>query len=130
LSLPEAGSGFLKARDGEPVFGEPWHAQALALADVLVKRGVISPARWAETLGAEIKALKAEPDDRETYFRAVLAALERALDGNGAVTAAELDEREHQWERAYLRTPHGQPVELAAGMEPDERPRARQGRKA
>jgi hypothetical protein len=49
----------------------------------------------------------------------VLAALERVLAENGAVTRAELDEREEQWERAYLRTPHGKPVELAAGMKPD-----------
>jgi nitrile hydratase accessory protein len=111
--------GFLKAKDGEPVFGEPWHAQTLALADLLVKRGAVSAARWTETLGAEIKALEASPDDRETYYRAVLAALERLLAENGSVTAAELDEREHQWERAYLRTPHGKPVELAAGLEPD-----------
>ena len=91
----------------------------LLIADLLVKSGAISSARWAETLGAEIKALKAEPDDRETYFRAVLAALERLLTENGSVTHAELDEREHQWERAYLRTPHGKPVELAAGSAPD-----------
>ena len=112
--------GLLKAKDGEPVFGEPWHAQTLALADVLVKRGVISAARWAETLGAEIKALEAEPDDRETYYRAALTALERALMESGTVTHEELDEREHQWKRAYLSTPHGQPVELAAGAEPVE----------
>jgi hypothetical protein len=117
LNSPEF--GLLKARDGEPAFGEPWHAQTLALADLLIQRGVISAARWAETLGAEIAALKAAPDDRETYFRAVLAALARALEETGAVTSAELDEREHQWERAYLRTPDGQPVELAAGMEPE-----------
>ena len=86
------------------MFGEPWHAQTLALADLLVKSGAISSAPWAETLGAEIKALNAEPDDRETYFRAVLAALERLLAENGGVTHAELDEREHQWERAYLRS--------------------------
>jgi nitrile hydratase accessory protein len=100
------------------MFGEPWHAQALAIADLLVTRGVVSPARWAETLGAEIKTLHAAHDDRETYFRAVLAALERVVTENGAVTHAELDEREEQWERAYLRTPHGKPVELAAGMKP------------
>jgi len=117
LNQPEL--GFLKAKDGEPVFGEPWHAQTLALADLLVKRGVVSSAKWAETLGAEIRALNAEPDDRETYFRAVLAALERLLAENGSVSAVELHEREHQWERAYLRTAHGQPVELAAGVEPD-----------
>jgi nitrile hydratase accessory protein len=119
LNPPELGSGFLKAKDGEPAFGEPWHAEALAMADLLVKRGVVSGARWAETLGAEIAALKGKPDDRETYYRAALAALERVLLENGSVTRAELDEREHQWERAYLRTPHGQPVELGAGMEPE-----------
>jgi nitrile hydratase accessory protein len=115
LSQPDK-PGFLKARDGEPVFGEPWHAQTLALADVLVKRGVISAERWAEALGEEIKALKAEPDDRETYYRAVLSALERLLVENGRVTPEELHEREHAWERAYLNTPHGAPVELAAGI--------------
>jgi hypothetical protein len=117
LNRPELGS--LKVKDGEPVFGEPWHAETLALADLLVKGGAISSARWAEALGAEIKALKAAPDDRETYFCAVLAALERLLGENGDVTPAELHEREHQWERAYLRTPHGKPVELIAGIEPD-----------
>ena len=119
MNRPEVGSGFLKAKDDEPVFGEPWHAETLALADLLVKSGAISSARWAETLGAEIRALNAEPDDRETYYRAVLAALERLLAENGAVSPTELHEREHQWERAYRRTPHGKPVELAAGMEPD-----------
>jgi Nitrile hydratase beta subunit len=113
------GAGFLKAKDGEPAFGEAWHAQTLALADLLVKRGVVSPTRWAETLGAEIEALKAGPDDRETYFRAVLAGLERVLAEIGGVTRAELDAREQQWERAYLATPHGKPVELAAGAEED-----------
>ena len=115
MNRPEL--GFLKAKDGDPVFGEPWHTQTLALADFLVKSGAIASARWAETLGAEIKALNAEPDDRETYYRAVLGALERLLAENGSVTPAELHEREHQWERAYLRTPHGKPVELAAGLE-------------
>jgi nitrile hydratase accessory protein len=120
LNRPEIGSSFLRAKDGEPAFGEPWHAQTLAIADCLVKSGGISPGRWAETLGAEIKALGAEPDDRETYYRAVLAALERVLTENGAVTRAELDERERQWERAYLNTPHGKPVELGAGAEPKQ----------
>ncbi|HEY4809389.1 MAG TPA: hypothetical protein VIH81_16850 [Roseiarcus sp.] len=119
MNQPKLEQGFLKAKDGEPAFAESWHAETLAIADLLVKRGVVSAARWAQTLGAEITALNAAPDDRETYYRAVLAALERVLAENGAVTRAELDEREEQWERAYLRTPHGKPVELAAGMKPD-----------
>ncbi len=120
MNRPELGAGFLKAKDGEPVFGEPWHAQTLALADLLVKSGAISSARWAETLGAEIKALNAEPDDRETYYRAVACCARAAARGERQRnTHAELEEREHQWERAYLRTPHGKPVELAAGMKPE-----------
>jgi hypothetical protein len=65
LNRPELEQGFLRAKDGEPAFGEPWHAETLAIADLLVKRGVVSAARWAQTLGAEITALKAAPDDRE-----------------------------------------------------------------
>ncbi len=117
--MREPEPGLLKARDGEPAFDEPWQAETLALADLLVRRGSISPARWAEALGAEIEALQTAPDDRETYYRAVLAALERLLAEKGAVARAEIDERERQWERAYLRTPHGKPVELSAGLEPD-----------
>ena len=119
MNRPELGPGFLKGKDGEPVLASRGTHKRSAFADLLVKTGAISSPRWAETLGAEIEALGAEPDSRETYFRAVLAALERVLRENGSVTRAELDEREHQWERAYLRTPHGQPVELAAGREPD-----------
>jgi nitrile hydratase accessory protein len=104
----------LKARDGEPAFGEPWHAQALAMADLLVRSGMVSAARWAEALGSEINASASngEADEREAYFRAALAALERLLLKDGRITRSELDEREHAWEHAYLSTPHGQPVKL------------------
>ena len=111
--------GFLKAKDGEPVFGEPWHAQTLALADLLVKSGASPPRDGRRRSAPRSRRSKPAPTISESYYRAVLAALERLLAENGSVTAAELDEREHQWERAYLRTPHGKPVELAAGLEPD-----------
>lgn len=117
MNRPELASGHLKSREGEPVFGEPWHAQAIAMADLLVRSGRISGNEWAETLGAEIRVLEAAqtPDNRESYFRAVLAALVRLLAEDGSVRSEELAEREGQWERAYLRTPHGQPVELDGG---------------
>ena len=87
------------------------------MADLLVGSGKISRTLWAETLGAEIRGLAAggARDDRESYFRAVLAALGRLLADDGSVPPAELAERERQWERAYLRTPHGQPVEAGRG---------------
>jgi nitrile hydratase accessory protein len=101
-------------RDGEPIFGEPWHAQASAMASLLVGSGVISAPQWAETLGAELRAagLAGSPDDTETYYRAVLSALERLLDQGRAISREELERRRNDWERAYLRTPHGQPVVL------------------
>jgi hypothetical protein len=52
-------------------------------------------ARVGRRRSEPIKSLNAEPDDRETYYRAVLAALERLLAENGSVTPAELHEREH-----------------------------------
>ena len=74
----------------------------------------VSAARWAEALGSEINASASngEADEREAYFRAALAALERLLLKDGRITRSELDEREHAWEHAYLSTPHGQPVKL------------------
>lgn len=114
MNSPDLGWGYLKTRDGEPAFAEPWHAQALAMADLLVRSGQISAARWAETLGSEIKALEISgaADETETFFRAVLSALERLLSTDGRITPSELDKREHAWEHAYLSTPHGQPVKL------------------
>ena len=84
------------------------------MADLLVESGQISVPRWAETLGSEIKASekRGEADEPETYFRAVLSALERLLADDGRITPAELEVREHAWEHAYLGTPHGQPVKL------------------
>jgi hypothetical protein len=117
LSRPEPGWGHLKRRDGEPSFGEPWHAQALALADLLIASGRLSPARWAEALGWEVRASWAagERDDTESFFRAALSALERLLAEDGSVTPSEVALRQRLWERAYLNTPHGRPVELSRG---------------
>lgn len=114
MNPPEPHAGQLKSQDGIPAFLEPWHAQVMAMAHLLVESGQITAARWAETLGAEIKAVKdsGRADDSEAYFSAVLKALERLLASDGKVTADEMEDREHAWEHAYLRTPHGQPVTL------------------
>lgn len=100
-----------------PKFGEAWHAQVLAIADTLVTSGQISATAWAETLGAERDADEAagRADTEETYYAAALRALEKLLDGGAIVASCDLETRRDTWERAYLATPHGQPVELAAG---------------
>jgi nitrile hydratase accessory protein len=120
LSAPEATLiAPLAGRDGEPTFDEPWQAQVLALAFALADRGVFSAAQWSEALGAELRFAEAQgaPDDHATYYAAALAALERLLAANGGISAAALSARTEAWRRAYLHTPHGQPVELAAGAD-------------
>lgn len=117
MNRPENLLGPLVRRDGEPTFDEPWQAQALGIADALVAAGVIAADAWAARLGAILRA-RAEAgaaNDADTYYGAVLEALETLLTETGSAAASEVDRRQQQWRRAYLNTPHGKPVELAAG---------------
>ena len=112
--------GPLARRDGGPVFEQPWQAQVMALAFTLMERGAYSNARWSDALGAELAAAagRGEPDEAATYYRCALAALEGLLAGGGQVPPGDLGERTEAWRRAYLNTPHGQPVLLSAADAP------------
>jgi nitrile hydratase accessory protein len=112
--------GPLARRDGEPVFEEPWQAQALAAAYALTESGLFTRQAWSEALGAELRQAHqaGAPDTAETYYRAVVAALERLVTESGAASAEDLAERRETWRQAYLDTPHGQPVELSRRFEP------------
>ena len=105
---PSDALGPLARRDGDAIFDEAWQAQALAMADCLVKAEVFSATEWAEALGV---AVRKQSDTTEGYYRAVLSALERLLD-QGALPSEEVCARRDAWARAYETTPHGQPVEL------------------
>lgn len=107
----------LAAKDGEPAFAEPWQAQALALADTLVQNGLFAAADWSDALGRALReaAARGEADDQETYYRAVLVALERLVAEHSDIDFAAMLEARENWEAAYRRTPHGQPVELESG---------------
>ena len=103
---------------GAAVFDEPWQAQTLALADTLARNGAVLARAVVRSLGRELRAAEAagRPDNPHTYYAAALAALESLLDETGSVSGDSLDERVATWRRAYLNTPHGDPVELAAGI--------------
>ena len=96
------------------VFNEPWEAEALALSVSLRQAGHFTATEWSAALGAEIKTAQAlgDPDDGTTYYRHVLAALERLVSEKGLAGRAALDQRRREWREAYRSTPHGQPVEL------------------
>ena len=91
-------------------FAEPWHAQVLANAHSLIRAGHLDAGDWAEALGAALREAEATgaPDTEDTYYQAALTALERVT----PLSIAELATRKSDWEDAYRRTPHGQPVVL------------------
>jgi nitrile hydratase accessory protein len=94
--------------DAEPVFTEPWEAQAFALVVALHERGAFSWPEWSSALAAEIAR-----DPRESYYHQWLAALEGLLAEKGVTDPATLARYRAAWERAAERTPHGTPIELA-----------------
>jgi nitrile hydratase accessory protein len=115
LTLPENNSVKpFKRMDGDPMFDEPWQAQVLAMADTLIANGVISATQWSDSLGRELKKAHARGaiDDIATYYQAALQALEQLLDQYADITESEVSDKRDAWEKAYLATPHGQPVKL------------------
>ena len=101
----------------DKVFNEAWHAQTLALADTMVKAGHFTANDWASTLGAALKDADAQgdPDNTETYYHCAISALEQLVQAHVEIDPMTLTKRKATWERAYLATPHGQPVKLEAG---------------
>lgn len=100
--------------DGEPVFTDPWQAQALALADTLVKNGMFSATEWSEALGQSLRDAQAEgrQDDQQTYYSCVLRTLEVLISRHSDIDSNAIAGRRADWEQAYRSTPHGQPVLL------------------
>jgi len=96
-------------------FAEPWQARAFACAVELNRRGLYSWREWVQALGEEIARHPARPGEEPgaAYHRQWLAALERLAALKAIASTAEVDARAEQWRRAYLNTPHGQPVKLS-----------------
>jgi nitrile hydratase accessory protein len=115
LSRPDLDIAALPAipRDGgEPVFREPWEAQAFALAVRLSEAGAFTWSEWTEALGREIAAA-GPADSGEHYYEHWLAALEKLADAKGLTEAAERHARRDAWEAAARATPHGEPIMLS-----------------
>lgn len=102
----------------DPAFAEPWHAQLFALTVHLNEIGQFSWPDWAaafsETLARH--GLSRDLDGGDDYFTAWLETLEKLLVSQGLTRPDAIEHVRATWERAYLNTPHGAPVHLAAGQ--------------
>jgi nitrile hydratase accessory protein len=112
-SIGDVGS-IVPAVTDEPVFREPWEAQAFALTVLLHQRGLFTWAEWAQALGAQIAgaAPNANAAADTPYYQHWLAALETLVAAKGASSPDELTRFQRAWQHAAHRTPHGQPIDL------------------
>ncbi|CDX12987.1 conserved hypothetical protein [Mesorhizobium sp. ORS 3324] len=95
----------------DPVFVEPWQAQAFAMTVALHDEGLFSWSEWADALSAEVKKPDAASDGHD-YYEHWLAALEKLLSLKGVAGKSEVDAFAAAWERAAHATPHGKPILL------------------
>lgn len=95
----------------EPIFNEPWEAQAFAMVLNLHQNGAFTWSEWAEALSEQIHS----GIDRE-YYAHWLAALEAIVSAKSLTSIDELDALKVAWHRAADATPHGEPILLSAGL--------------
>lgn len=83
------------------------------MATAMIREGHFDQTAWAATLGNALSEAETEgaPDTEDTYFKAALHALETLSEAAG-IPGAERTKRKSDWEAAYRRTPHGEPVLL------------------
>jgi len=109
-------------KDG-PVFNQPWEAKAFAIAIRLSEAGLFTWPEWVRIFSREIKAAqeRGDPDLGDTYYQQWLSTLESICAAKGIVDWEDMRQRKASWRRAYLNTPHGQPIDLAAAFQPKHR---------
>ena len=107
--------------DGDrPVFAEPWEAQLFALVVELHQQGCFSWTEWVARLSVEIEKRRQnqEADWGDTYYELWLKTIKQLLIEKSVTSKSEIEGRVDEWRRAYLNTPHGMPISLAAAHSP------------
>lgn len=97
-----------------PVFEHPWQAQAFSLVVHLHQAGYFSWAQWVQVFSDQIRATPAQPGEsvNNAYFRQWSDAMETLVETLGLCGRDTISQRADEWCRAYLNTPHGEPVNL------------------
>ncbi|MDO1584439.1 nitrile hydratase accessory protein [Rhizobium oryzicola] len=103
--------GLPRSAEGDPVFAEPWQAQAFALTVHLHERGVFGWNEWAASLSREVHRPERARDGAD-YFDAWVAALSHLLAEKGVADQETVLALQHSWQRAAEATPHGSPIVL------------------
>ena len=104
--------GLPRSEEGDPVFAEPWQAEAFALTVHLFDRGLFTWAEWAEALSEEVKRPHRDPDGHD-YYDCWVEALSGLLEKKDVADAATILGLQQSWQRAAEATPHGKRIELA-----------------
>lgn len=107
-----ASMGLPKSPEGDPVFPEPWAAEAFAMTVHLHERGLFTWNEWAEALSAQVHQ-PGRAEDGSDYFDCWVAALSGLLADKGIADAGVVLDLQESWQRAAEATPHGEPIELA-----------------
>ncbi len=106
-----ASPGLPKSHQGDPVFAEPWQAEAFAMTVRLHEKGVFSWSEWAEALSHELYKPGRRADAGD-YFDCWVAALSRLVTELSITSQEQLNDLTQSWQRAAEATPHGKPILL------------------
>ncbi|MBD8662840.1 nitrile hydratase accessory protein [Rhizobium sp. CFBP 8752] len=103
--------GLPASPEGDPVFPEPWAAEAFAMTVHLHERGVFTWPEWAAALSRQVHQ-PGRADDGSDYFDCWVAALCDLLEEKRVADEATILNLQQSWQRAAEATPHGMPIEL------------------
>lgn len=95
----------------DPVFAEPWQAEAFAMVLALHEKGLFSWSEWADTLSSELKKPGVAADGSD-YYDCWLRALETLLAAKDVASPRDVGSLAAAWQRAAHATPHGKPILL------------------
>jgi len=113
-----SGEGLSGPAGDDPVFREPWEAQAFAMTVLLHQQGLFTWTEWAQALSAQIAQQQASnapvavPAAETPYYQHWLAALETLVAAKGLSSHEELTRYQRAWDHAAHRTPHGMSIDL------------------